>query len=207
VLIGQSMYHSAITHHQSNALRLSSDDAAVGRTTGDYDRTRFEKIVLPHLDDASALAASLIQDPWDAEDVVQDACLHALRNIDSFAGDNARAWLLTIVRQRAHFRRRKDHSAVTASDAGSEVLAAAPSIAGEFETPELALIAKGDQVRLQAAIATLPSPFLETVMLREVQGLSYHEIAGIVGVPIGTVMSRLARGRHLLISAFETSDS
>ena len=83
----------------------------------------------------------------------------------------------------------------------------APSIAGDLETPESTLIAKANRVRLHAAMAELPSPFSETVMLRELQGLSYSEIAATVAVPIGTVMSRLARGRHLLISAFETAGS
>lgn len=210
VLIGrQSMNHPAISqdHHQLDALgRIPPEKARTGTNNMVDDSTRFANIVLPHLDDAYALAGWLTDNAVDAEDVVQDACLHILRNIKRFAGDNARAWLLTIVRQRAHLQR-KDHSAAVASVGDSHIVEPAPSIAGDFETPESALIAKADRVRLQAAMAALPSPFLETVMLREVQGLSYHQIAEIIEVPIGTVMSRLARGRHLLISAFETADS
>src|SRR4051812_17319029 len=206
---GPAMNHFTVSqgHQQLNALHcVAPEKGWTGRNNAVGDSRRFANIVLPHLCDAHALAVSLTDNAMDAEDVVQDACLHALRNIKSFAGDNARTWLLTIVRQRAHLRQRKDCSAAVRLVGDSDLVALA-STAQEFETPESALIARTDRVRLQAAMAALPSPFLETVVLREVQGLSYHEISETIAVPIGTVMSRLARGRHLLISAFETAVS
>ena len=203
------MNHLAVSqcHQQLDALGLVAPaKRQTGRNNAVDESTRFAKIVLPHLSDAHALAVSLTDSAMDAEDVVQDACLHALRNINSFAGTNARRWLFTIVRQRVHLRRRKEHSAaVTLVDDPDFVEPA--SAAEEVGTPESALIERADRIRLQAAMAALPSPFLETVVLREVQGLSYHEISETIAVPIGTVMSRLARGRHLLISAFETAGS
>jgi RNA polymerase sigma-70 factor, ECF subfamily len=187
--------------------RIPPGKTPTSKNNATDDNTGFENIVLPHLNDAYALAVWLTDNFADAEDVVQDACLHALRNIKSFTGSNARAWLLRIVRYRAHLRLRKDHPTALAVTDDIDVIEPAPSIAGGFETPESALIAKAERASLKAAIAALPSPFLKTVVLREVQGLSYHEIAEVTAVPIGTVMSRLARGRHLLISAFGSADS
>ena len=165
--------------------------------------------MLPHLDDAYTLAVWLTDNPVDAEDVVQDACLHAFRALKSFAGGNARAWILTILRQRAHawLRKNRPEALVTVGD--TEAIEPSPLAAGDArtETPEAALIAKTDIARLEAAITALPTPFRETVVLREVQGLNYHEIAEVTEVPIGTVMSRLARGRRHLIAAIGRTDS
>jgi RNA polymerase sigma factor (sigma-70 family) len=173
------------------------------------DNTRFANIVLPHLDDAYTLAVWLTDDPVDAEDVVQDACLHAFRAIKSFAGGNARAWILTIVRHRAHMWLRKNRPAALVLVGDTEAIEPTPSAVGDarIETPEAALIAKTDIARVEAAIAAIPTPFRETVVLREVQGLNYHEIAEVTEVPIGTVMSRLARGRRRLMAAIGRADS
>jgi RNA polymerase sigma factor (sigma-70 family) len=174
--------------------------------TSEDDQARFRSVVVPHLADAYALARWLTGDRADAEDVVQEACLRAFRGIGGFAGVNARAWLLTIVRHAAYTWLGKNRSAallmvddleaVERKQAGGGApLEAAP------ETPEAALIAKTDAARLEAAIAELPVPFRETLVLRDIQGLDYREIADVTKVPIGTVMSRLARARRRLIAS------
>jgi RNA polymerase sigma factor (sigma-70 family) len=167
------------------------------------DNTRFANVVLPHLDDAYALARWVMGNRADAEDVVQDACLRALRGISGYSGANGRAWTLAIVRNAAYDWLRKNRPAaiVPVDDLESaERLAPRDHAAATTPVdPETALIAKSDELRLQAAIEELPTVFRETVVLRDVQGLGYREIAEITGVPIGTVMSRLARARERLI--------
>jgi RNA polymerase sigma-70 factor (ECF subfamily) len=173
------------------------------------EQTRFRQVVLPHLADCYALARWLTGDPADAEDVVQDACLRALRAIGGFAGINARAWILTIVRHTAYNWLRKNRSpalvVVDDIEAVERDRSRCGSAAGDgVETPETALIAKIDAARLEQAIADLPLAFRETLVLRDVQGLDYREIATVTGVPVGTVMSRLARGRQRLMAAMRT---
>jgi len=153
--------------------------------------------VLPHLDDCYRLARWLTGERADAEDVVQEACVDAFRGIAGFAGGNARAWVLTIVRHAAYRWLRKNRPAALVSVVDLDALADTQP----GQTPEAALIAKADAARLERAIATLPVPFRETLVLRDVNGLDYREIAGVTGVPIGTVMSRLARARSRLIAA------
>ena len=162
------------------------------------DVERFERIVLPHLDDAYTLARYLLRDEHDAQDVVQDAVLRALRYFDGYREGDARAWLLAIVRnccltwQRRH---RGDRLVVPfADDAVVEL------VSDSRETDTLA-IERSERAMLERAIATLPTEFREVIVLREVEGLSYKEISDVVGVPMGTVMSRLARARKRLASA------
>ena len=167
------------------------------------DNTRFTNVVLPHLDDAYALARWVMGNRADAEDVVQEACVRALRGISGYSGGNGRAWTLAIVRNTAYDWLRKnrpaavvlveDLEAAERQSPRDHVAAPAP------DDPETALIARADEARLQAAISGLPTVFRETLVLRDVQGLGYREIAEITGVPIGTVMSRLARARDRLI--------
>ena len=166
-------------------------------------RARFNHVVLPHLDDARALARHITGNATDADDVVQDACLQALRAIVGFADGNARAWLLTIVRHSAYRWMRKDRrDAVVMVDDVDTAACAQAAVAGlSGKTPEAALIAKHDAARLDAAIAAIPAPFRETVVLREIDGLDYRAIARMTRVPIGTVMSRLARARRRLVAA------
>jgi RNA polymerase sigma-70 factor (ECF subfamily) len=173
-----------------------------GRVSGD-DKSRFAEVVLPHLGDAFALARWLTGSRADAEDVVQDASLRAFRAIHGFAGGNARAWVLTIVRHTAFSWLGKNRPAALVVTDDLEAVERAQHEGGavpdrESETPETALIAKTDAARLEAAIAALPAPFRETLVLRELQGLDYREIAEVTGVPVGTVMSRLARARRRL---------
>jgi RNA polymerase sigma factor (sigma-70 family) len=180
-------------------------NATVNRISSGDNDARFRRVVLPHLDDAYSLARWLTGDRADAEDVVQEACLRAFRGIGGFAGINSRAWFLTVVRHAAYTWLGKNRSsalvmvddpdAVEQKQAGRGV---APRDGPE--TPEAALIAKTDAARLERAIAELPLPFRETLVLRDVQALDYREIAEVTKVPIGTVMSRLARARRRLIA-------
>jgi RNA polymerase sigma factor (sigma-70 family) len=181
------------------------------KAANDEDQARFRAVVLPHLPDCYALARWLTGDRADAEDVVQEACLRAFRAIATFGGDHARAWTLTIVRHTAYSWLRKNRSAtlVVVDDLEAVERARFGSASADdgVATPEAALIAKADAARLERAIADLPIPFRETLVLRDVQGLDYREIAEVTGVPIGTVMSRLARARRRLIAAMGTEAS
>jgi RNA polymerase sigma-70 factor (ECF subfamily) len=164
---------------------------------------RFREVVLPHLADALALARWLTGNAHDAEDVVQDACVKALAGIGTYAGGNARAWLLAIVRNTAFTwlaRNRPRDLVLVADPAELAVCDTASPDGSSIETPEAALIAKADTAALEAAIAALPHPFREVLVLRDINGLSYRDIAGMLSVPLGTVMSRLSRARDLLIA-------
>ena len=174
----------------------------MGSLSSEDDQARFRSVVLPHLAQAYALARWLTGDRADAEDVVQEACLRALRGIAGFAGANSRAWTLAIVRNAAHdwLRKNRSPAVIHVDDLEAiERMQSQDADASAPDTPEAALIARADEARLEAAIAGLPTAFRETLVLRDVQGLDYREIASIAGVPIGTVMSRLARARARLI--------
>jgi RNA polymerase sigma-70 factor, ECF subfamily len=167
----------------------------------DDDNARFAKVVMPHLADALSLAQWLTGNRADGEDVVQDACLRAFRAIQNFAGGSARAWLLTIVRHSAYAWMRKNRPSAIVAVEDLEAVESVQATSGDpVETPEAALIAKTDAAHLRAAIAALPAPFRETLVLRDIHGLDYREIASVTGVPVGTVMSRLARARRRLIA-------
>jgi len=169
------------------------------RLNGSDDQARFARVVLPHLPDAYALACWLTGNRADAEDVVQDACLRAFRGIAGFREGNARAWVLTIVRHTAYNWLGKNRPATLVVTNDVEGIEGAEIASGDAEA-ETEIIAKADAARLQAAIEKLPPPFRETLVLRDLQGLDYREIAKVTGVPIGTVMSRLARARRRLMT-------
>ena len=177
--------------------------------SGHDDNARFASVVMPHIDDAYRLAHWLTGNRTDAEDVVQDASLRAFRAIRGFAGGSARAWVLCIVRNTAYSWLRKNRAAavVTVEDLESVERAHAKPSDPDADTPEAALIAKTDAEQLRAAIAALPTPFRETLVLRDVEGLDYREIAEATEVPIGTVMSRLARARRRLLATIEDKAS
>jgi RNA polymerase sigma-70 factor (ECF subfamily) len=175
------------------------------------ERTRFANVVLPHLADAFALARWLARNDSDAEDIVQESCLRAFRAIASFGDINARGWVLSIVRNTAYTWLKKHRDPKLVAVENVEVLEPAGADWGVDwgpgpSSPEASLIERTDAAQLEAAIRALPDEFRETLVLREVQGLDYRAIAEITGVPIGTVMSRLARARRRLIAQLGKDD-
>ncbi|MEO8755165.1 MAG: sigma-70 family RNA polymerase sigma factor, partial [Casimicrobiaceae bacterium] len=159
------------------------------------DHRRFEDLVLPHLDAAYNLARWLARDAHDAEDVVQDACVRALKYVGSVHGDDARAWLLTIVRHAFYDWCRRNRPAEIARDDGSAVDAAVDLVG---LGPEQTALRNAQAQSLTDAVAALPLPYREVLVLRELEEMSYKDIARVLEIPIGTVMSRLARARALL---------
>ena len=180
--------------------------------TSDDTRGRFSEVVMPHLDDAFRLARWLTNSHHDAEDVVQEAMTRAYSGISAFGGGSARGWVLTIVRRTCYtwLAKNRPRTLVFSDDLEAVERENASSIetfdARSGETPETALLATEGSGRLAAAIARLPVPFREPLVLRELHGLTYREIADIMEMPIGTVMSRLARARSLLLS-FQPGES
>jgi RNA polymerase sigma-70 factor (ECF subfamily) len=161
----------------------------------DGRQRRFEQAVLPHLDAAYDLARWLTRNDADAEDVVQTACLRALQFFDGFHGANPRAWLLTIVRNAFYTWLEQKGRGGGPAEVFDETL---HTEEGAVTDPELALLKRADGRLLRQAFEDLPLAFREVMVLRELEGLSYKEIAAVAGIPIGTVMSRLARARRHL---------
>jgi RNA polymerase sigma-70 factor (ECF subfamily) len=169
------------------------------------DRALFDEVFLPHMAEAYRLAQWLTGNANDAEDVVQDAALRAFRGIKSFGAVNARAWSLTIVRNTAYswLLKNKSKAVVFTNDlspAEQQELEHEGLNGARVETPEEIALFKADAEDVQVALAQLPAQFREVIVLREMNQLNYRDIAEITNVPIGTVMSRLSRGRQLLIT-------
>jgi RNA polymerase sigma-70 factor, ECF subfamily len=154
----------------------------------------FDETVLPHLDAAFNYARWLAGNDPDAEDVVQDACIRALRFFPSLRGDDARAWLFTIVRNTWYSRA----SRRTRAPFGSPVERPENEIRDAALDPEERLLQQHTVAHVRTALEQLPTHLREAIVLREIEGLAYKEIAAITQVPIGTVMSRLARARERL---------
>jgi RNA polymerase sigma factor (sigma-70 family) len=155
--------------------------------------SRFEQTILPHLDAAYNLARWLMRDEDQAADAVQDACLRALRFISGFHGGDGRLWLLTIVRNTCYSRLKR--SAMRESETEFDEELHSP----ETQTsPEALLERSRDSETLRHALEQLPEEFREIIVMRELEGMGYKEIAEVAQVPIGTVMSRLARARKRL---------
>ncbi len=171
------------------------------------DKNKFATVVVPHLAAAYSLARWLVGNGSDAEDVVQEAALRAFRSLDTFNDGSARAWVLAIVRNTAYTwsSKNKRVALVAIDDLGlgekNEVELNGGVTGAIAPTPEHELIARAETDELEQAIAALAPQVREVVVLRDLQGLSYREIATVAAVPIGTVMSRLARGRRQLIEA------
>ena len=161
---------------------------------------RFRDTVAPLLDDAYSLAKWLSHSPTDAEDIVQDAALRALHALSSVTVDRPKPWFLAIVRNAAMTFMARNRRKTVAYAGDMADLDALDLREGDdaAPNPEQELIAMQDGERLRQAIAGLPSPFLETLVMRDINGLSYREIAEATETPVGTVMSRLARARSLL---------
>lgn len=158
------------------------------------NRSRFERVVLPHLDAAYNLAFWITRNREEAEEAVQEAMLRAFRFFDGLRGDDARPWLLGIVRNCCYTLRGRAPDARQLEAFDEDVHPGGEPLAD----PERAAIARADRARVERALADLPPEFREVVVLREVEGMSYKEIAAVTQSPIGTVMSRLARARGLL---------
>jgi RNA polymerase sigma-70 factor, ECF subfamily len=159
------------------------------------DHTRFEELVLPHLDAGYNLARWLARERHDAEDVVQDACMRALKYMGSLHGSDARAWFLAIVRNAFYdwLRRNRPAEVVHEDESAIEDIVDPSAV-----DPEQTAIRSAEMRALSDAVAALPLQYREVLVLRELEELSYREIARVADVPVGTVMSRLARARALL---------
>jgi len=161
--------------------------------------------MLPHMDAAYNFARYLARDPVAAEDIVQAAFLRALRSFDGFRGEAPKAWLFAIVRNCFLDTAKAGRDTVALDEAGEG--AAEEGGAVDHDTPEAIIARKRDAERLRETIERLPEPFREAIVLRELEELSYREIAMIAGVPIGTVMSRLARARQMLCELLVPQDA
>jgi len=158
------------------------------------ERARFEETIMPHLDAAYNLARWLTRNEHDAQDVVQDAFLRAFKYFGGFHGGNSRSWLLSIVRNTAYTWLQKNRKQELATVFDEEI----HDIEDTASNPEVLLLNKSDQQEIRRAVEQLPVEFREVMILRELEGMSYKEIAEMADVPIGTVMSRLARARKQL---------
>jgi RNA polymerase sigma factor (sigma-70 family) len=168
---------------------------------------RFEQLAVPHLDAAYNLARWLTRNDTDAEDVVQEAFLRAFKFFDGYRGGSERAWLLTIVRHTCYSWLQQNRPAEVIAGYDLEAVdldesAFDPSMRRPDVGPEIALMHQADEDLLNALIGELPPQFREVVILRELEDMSYKEIAEVAAIPIGTVMSRLARARKALQRAW-----
>ena len=165
----------------------------------------FNEVFLPHLPEAYRLARWLTGNASDAEDIVQEAALRAFRGIKNFGAVNARAWSLTIVRNTAYswLAKNKPKSVVYLNDLGAAEqhdLEYEGPHGRRIQTPEEIALGKADAEEIQKALMGLPAQFREVIVLREINQMNYRDIAEVTNVPIGTVMSRLSRGRQLLMA-------
>ena len=187
---------------------------------------RFEDLFLPYLDAAYSLARFLAHDPVAADDIVQESFLRAFRSFESYRGGDAKSWLLAIVRNCSFdWSKSNRRAAGVAADVGAAASAPAVERASEGEShaeslgrwipnpdelgdcsqdgPETAVLRQSEIEEVRMMIRRLPEPFRETLILRELEELSYKQIADVTGVPVGTVMSRLARARRMLTHDLE----
>lgn len=164
-------------------------------------RAQFERVVLPHLNAAYNLARWLTRNDHDAQDVLQESCTRAFQYFDGFRGGNAKSWLLTVVRHTCYtwLEQNRPAAATTVFDEQLHSSSGeAPHADATALGPEGLLQQKQEQHRVQRWLEELPVEFREVIVLRELEGLSYKEIGEIAAIPIGTVMSRLSRGRDLM---------
>jgi len=171
------------------------------------DQARFTEVFVPYLVDAFRLARWLAGSRADAEDIVQEASMRAFKYIRGFSGGNPRAWVLTIVRNTSYswLAKNRPKDVVLSDDLNQDDREQIEQAGTqEMQTPETALIAKLEAEQVRKAMASLPAPFREVLVLREIHDLDYRTIAEVAALPIGTVMSRLARARRLLTATIAT---
>jgi RNA polymerase sigma-70 factor (ECF subfamily) len=176
----------------------------MGDSSNDPERARrFRDAALPHLDDVYTLARHLLRDAADAEDAVQECYLRALKHFDSYRGPAMKPWLLAILRNvcRAEFARRTNSATAPIDDVPDDT-EQTPLWHETQDSPETQVLRRREATTIRRLVADLSEPFRETFVLREIQNLSYREIADVVGAPVGTVMSRLARARAMLRAAW-----
>ena len=173
-------------------------------TEEDAQAQRFREAALPHLDAVYTLARYLLREPADAEDAVQECYLRALRHFDTFRGDDIKPWLLAILRNVCHveFKRRSRFVLCDVNAEAENPDGAIPMWQKVQESPETEMVQKSDARTMQDLVTALPEAFREVILLREVEDLSYRQIADVLNVPVGTVMSRLARARATLREAW-----
>jgi len=195
VQAGRARAFSAKAGQAAMPVKFSDDDP--GRAQ------RFRDAALPHLDDAYTLARYLLRDASDAEDAVQECYLRALKHFDSYRGPAMKPWLFAILRNvcRTEFARRAS-SATDTIDELPDNAEQTPLWHEAQETPERQLLRRRDATTIRRLVIALDEPFRETFVLREIHNLSYREIADIIEAPVGTVMSRLARARAMLRTAW-----
>ena len=178
--------------------RLGRARSAMAGDVHDPERARrFREAALPHLDEVYTLARYLLRNAADADDAVQECYLRALKHFDTFRGGAIRPWLFAILRNtcKGVYAQRGFADHELAEDA-------VPLWSEPQETPEAGMLRRREEQSIREMVSALPGQFRETIVLREINGLSYSEIAEIAGVPIGTVMSRLARARSMLRTAW-----
>ncbi|HEV3161069.1 MAG TPA: sigma-70 family RNA polymerase sigma factor [Xanthobacteraceae bacterium] len=182
-----------------------ADDAVA-----EQERMRtFQAAALPHLDDVYTLARYLMRNTQDAEDAVQECYLRALRHFDSYRGPAMKPWLLAILRNvcNAEFARRSKEEVPTDYTQEESLAEEMPMWQEPQASPEKMIVRRQDTATIRRLVAELPEPFREAIVLREMNNLSYQEIAQVAGVPLGTVMSRLARGRAMLRAAWNAAEN
>ena len=182
-----------------------ADDAVA-----EQERMRtFQAAALPHLDDVYTLARYLMRNTQDAEDAVQECYLRALRHFDSYRGPAMKPWLLAILRNvcNAEFARRSKEEVPTDYTQEESLAEEMPMWQEPQASPEKMVVRRQDTATIRRLVAELPEPFREAIVLREMNNLSYQEIAQVAGVPVGTVMSRLARGRAMLRAAWSAAEN
>jgi RNA polymerase sigma-70 factor (ECF subfamily) len=198
-----------ILRGRSNGVARAEPAAASAQHADDDRMWRFHEAAMPHLNDLYTLARYLMRNPDDAEDAVRDCYLRGLRYFDSYRGPAMKPWLLAILRNicLSEFTRRGKQEPLT-EHFDDEMLGEQIAKWQEPQaSPESVLVAQHDAAVMRRLVETLPSPFRDVIVLREMNELSYKQIAAVESVPVGTVMSRLARARAMLRSAWEVAEA
>src|SRR5580658_6362824 len=187
-------YRFAARHGGNATAKSRSTSLRRNEMAEQYTAGTVEECLLPHLDAAYNLARWLMRNPADAEDVVQEAYLRALRYFDGFRGTESRAWLLKIVRNSCYSWMKKNRQ-TEFSDEFDEMVHSREVLGTDAEAK---LVSHANSEHVRKALETLPAGFREVLVLREIEELSYKEISDVTGAPMGTVMSSLSRARHRL---------